>query len=205
MHAAHIFAEHIQCIHRIALAVEHQVRGIQVDEQVAGIDRFKQSQQDNRCLLARFKEQVLSRTLEAHCQIFHGSHHARPCRICHVLRDKAHVGDNIRNSQTLCIRSAVQDILNAFCPECDRNEAQGLRTFGKIPAFRADPAAPESRDLDIKFLRQLADFPGIFLGPVPGIPAHQLRMMESLSRCIGKVCAELLPAAMWNNDAYVHG
>ena len=31
-----------------------------------------------------------------------------------------------------------------------------------------------------------------------------MRMMKSLCRCIGKVCAELLPAAVWNNDAYVH-
>ena len=204
MHAADKGTEDIQGVHRVALAVKDQVGGIQIDEQVIKADGFEQTAQHDGGLLAGFKQQILAVALQIPGDGLDRGHNAGPGGIGHVLRDEAHVGHDVRDTQQTGVGRAVDQVLHPYGPPGQRHDAQGLRPLGEIPEFRAFPAAPEGGDFDAEFLRQRFHLFRVFRGPVHRIPADQLTVTEAPRRGVGKVFAEVFPAAVADDDSNVH-
>ena len=96
MEIADIAAEHLQGVHRVALAVHEQVGRVKVDAQVAGVDFLDDAEQDDGRLLAGLEPESQAALLAVDSDFADGVNDWWVFRVSHVFGDEAAVRDDGR-------------------------------------------------------------------------------------------------------------
>ena len=104
----------------------------------------------------------------------------RKLRVVGVFGNKAHVGNNVGDTELCGKIRAVAKVLNAHFAIFKRNETQGFLTFIEVPNRRTFPTAPECGDLNAVFSLIFFELCGIVIGPKVGLPGNELTVVKAL-------------------------
>ena len=143
MNVADVLAENFQCVDRIAFAVHQQIRGIEIDAEIAEAELFNDAEDDDRRLLPRLEPESQTKLLAVTCHVVDGCQHARIQRIGHVFRNEAAMRDDGGHADHLReIRAFLQVVDTAFT-HLFGHDAQRDGPFREIPADNAAIARPQ--------------------------------------------------------------
>ena len=144
--AAHVLAEHLERVDRVAAPVHEQIRRIEVDAEIAQADRLDVAQQRDGRLLPGLEPEADAELVAMARHLVDRDAERLEAFIRHVLREEAAVGDDGRRAHLHGeIRPALER-LDAGPAEFGGHEPEGDGASAEIPVRRAGHARPERRD-----------------------------------------------------------
>ena len=96
---ADIGSENIECVYRIGFAVQDEIRGVEIDAEIVTVHRLKTAQESHGCFLPCLKKQMLSVFPAVQRDSAHSVAEALIFRVARILRNKPHMGDDVRNAE----------------------------------------------------------------------------------------------------------
>jgi len=148
MEIADIAAEHLQGVHRVALAVHEQVGRVKVDAQVAGVDFLDDAEQDDGRLLAGLEPESQAALLAVDSDFADGVNDWWVFRVSHVFGDEAAVRDDGRCANHAGKVSAALQVDQPLGAILRGHQSKRSRAFREIPLGRRAVASPESADVN---------------------------------------------------------
>ena len=121
-----------------------------------------------------------------------------------IFRDKAHVADNVRNTQKLRKISPVHEVFHPLKAIGNRDEPERFLSVVKIPHARPDPAAPEGADRNVVLLCSASDHLCVLLCPEGRIPGNELAGMDLFRSEPGKLLRHFFFFDMADTNSDLH-